>query len=65
MKLKKFRLHWEATINHYKDVEAYDEEDAREQFHCVIKEDEMPKDDLICAELIEVEEIKPKKVKKK
>lgn len=62
-KLKKFELHWEATIRGVQIVEAFDEQDAEEQFDCIIHEDGMP-DEPIQADLDYVNEVKPTKKKK-
>lgn len=59
-KLKKFELHWEATVSGVQVVEAFDEEDAREQFDCIIHEDGMPNEP-IQALLEDVVEVKTKR----
>ncbi len=66
MKLKKFRLHWSVEVTYYKEVKAFDAQDAIEQFDSIIHSDGMPKGPWY-AQLDEVEEMQPvrkKKVKK-
>jgi hypothetical protein len=62
-KLKKYELHWEATVRGVQIVEAFDEQDAEEQFDSIIHEDGMPNEP-VYADLDEVCEHKPKKSKK-
>lgn len=64
MSLKKYRIHWTADIRGYQDVEAFDEDDAAEQFDSIIHEDGMPNEP-VYAELEEIELIKPEKKAKK
>jgi hypothetical protein len=62
-KLKRYRLDFEATITGSTTVEAFDAEDAREQFDSHPGIDEFD-DTQINAELIWVTEEKPKKAKR-
>ena len=61
-KLRKYRLHWEATIHGYQVVEAFSEEDAQDQFNSRVHLDE---DKAVYAELENVEEVVTKKKGKK
>ena len=63
-KLKRYRIYWSASVDHYTDVEAFDETDAMEQFDSRITEDMLP-DEPLNAELNYVEERKPAKKKAK
>lgn len=62
-KLKKFELHWEATVSGIQIVEAFDELDAEEQFDSLIHEDGMP-DQPVFANLEYVIPYKPKRKRK-
>lgn len=64
MKLKKFELHWSATVKGTQIVEAFDEDDAVEQFDSMPNIDDMD-DEPINAEFDFVHEVKPKKKKSK
>lgn len=62
-KLKKFALYWEAEIHGVQYVEAFDEEDAREQFDSIKHESDLPEEP-IYADLVGIDEVKPRKKKK-
>lgn len=64
LKQKKYRVYFSATITGYRDVEAFDEEDAEEQVRGVASIDDFD-DNQIFAEVDEIVEIKDKKRKKK
>lgn len=56
-KLRTFRLHWTAEIRGVQTVQAFDENDAEEQFDSIIHEDAIP-DEPIYVTLEEVEDTK-------
>lgn len=60
MKLKKFTLHWSATVKGTQIVEAFDEDDAAQQFDPMQNIEDMD-DEPIFAELDFVCEVKSKK----
>lgn len=65
MKLKKYALHWEATVSGVQYVDAFDEQDAQDQFDTT-KYDSDLEDVPIYAVLMEVELSKePKKALRK
>lgn len=64
LKQKKYRVYFSATITGYRDVEAFDEEDAEEKVRGVTSIDDFD-DNQIFAEVDEIVEIKDKKRKKK
>lgn len=63
MKLKTYALEWEATIRGTQLVEAFDEEDAREQFDQTKYDSDIP-DEPIHASLEEVRLLVEKKKRK-
>lgn len=62
MKMKKYALHWSAEIRGIQYVDAFDEQDAEEQFDSIKHENDIP-DNPIHAELefVEISKIKKKK----
>lgn len=62
-KLKKFELHWSATVSGIQIVEAFDEEDAEEQFNSRPELSDMD-DEPMHADLDYIHEVKPKRRRK-
>lgn len=66
-KLKKFELHWTATISGVKIVEAFDEKDAEEQFDPILDMGDIETGNdggQIHADLDFIHEVKPMRGKK-
>lgn len=64
MKLKKYELHWEATVKGVQVVEAFDEDDAEEQFDRW-KHVEDIAEEPFCADLEFVSQVNRKRLKQK
>lgn len=64
-KLKKFRVHFEISGSSYRDIEAFDEEDATEQCqNDWVNSEDCERANFSQVDIDHVEELKPKKKKR-
>lgn len=63
-KLKKFEIDWTAEISGREVIEAFDEDDAQEQFDTLIMADRMPNEP-VHASVLWVTEVKPERKPRK